>query len=196
METQSDIISPVDLDRELSLLEHIEHDPDITQASLADQLGVAVGTVNWHLKRLIAKGYVKVKRAQRRKLRYIITPEGIALRAHLTVNYIETSMRLYRRTREHMRDLLVQVRQAGFESVLIEGDGDIAEICRLTCLEQGIKILDRSAASPTTIAHWVETEGRSIPGMASTSGVQSLILNIPVLEVRGTKVFLHMVAPI
>ena len=88
METQPDP------DRELILLEQIERDPDVTQASLASQLGVAVGTVNWHLKRLIDKGYVKVKRAQRRKLRYIITPEGIALRARLTVNYIETSMRL------------------------------------------------------------------------------------------------------
>ena len=56
-------------------------DPDITQASMATRLGVAVGTVNWHIKRLIAKGYVKVKRAERKKLRYIITPEGIALRA-------------------------------------------------------------------------------------------------------------------
>jgi DNA-binding MarR family transcriptional regulator len=51
--------------RELILLEEIEHDPDVSQASLAAQLGVAVGTVNWHLKRLIAKGYIKVKRAQR-----------------------------------------------------------------------------------------------------------------------------------
>ena len=45
---------------------------------MADQLGVAVGTVNWHIKRLVEKGYVKVKRAQRKKLRYIITPSGIA----------------------------------------------------------------------------------------------------------------------
>ncbi|MCP4142948.1 MAG: winged helix-turn-helix transcriptional regulator, partial [Chloroflexi bacterium] len=74
--------------RELTLLEQIEQDPDITQASLATQLGVAVGTVNWHLKRMIEKGIVKVERAQRRKLRYIITPEGIALRAKLTVDFI------------------------------------------------------------------------------------------------------------
>ena len=109
METQPDP------DRELILLEQIERDPDVTQASLASQLGVAVGTVNWHLKRLIDKGYVKVKRAQRRKLRYIITPEGIALRARLTVNYIETSMRLYRRTRQRVRELLTEVQQAGYQ---------------------------------------------------------------------------------
>ncbi|NLG73093.1 MAG: winged helix-turn-helix transcriptional regulator [Chloroflexi bacterium] len=129
-------------DRELIMLEQIEHDPDITQASLATQLGVAVGTVNWHLKRLIAKGYVKVKRAQRRKLRYIITPEGIAFRARLTVNYIETSMRLYRRTRQLVRDLLVQVKENGYTQVRIEGEGDIADICRLTCLEQAVTVVE------------------------------------------------------
>lgn len=127
-------------DRELIMLEHIERDPDITQASLAAQLGVAVGTVNWHIKRLISKGYVKVKRAQRRKLRYIITPEGIAFRARLTVNYIETSMRLYRRTRTRVRELLSEVQQSGYDRVQLIGDGDIADICRLTCLEQGISV--------------------------------------------------------
>lgn len=132
-------------DRELILLDQIERDPDVTQASLASQLGVAVGTVNWHLKRLISKGYVKVKRAQRRKLRYIITPEGLAFRALLTVDYIESSMRLYRRTRQHVRDLLAQARQAGYERVSIAGDGDIADICRLTCLEQGFQIVETGA---------------------------------------------------
>src|SRR5512145_899343 len=97
-------------ERERTLLEEIEHDPDVTQASLATQLGVAVGTVNWHLKRLVAKGYVKVKRAERRKLRYIITPEGIAFRARLTIDYIEQSMLLYRRTRQKVRELLGEVR--------------------------------------------------------------------------------------
>src|SRR5512139_4106661 len=106
METYSDPETFADLDRELNLLEQIESDPDITQATLADRLDVAVGTVNWHIKRLVSKGYVKVKRAQRRKLRYIITPEGLALRARLTVNYIEASMDLYRRTRQHVRELL------------------------------------------------------------------------------------------
>src|SRR5512139_3588184 len=134
-----------DTTREMILLEQIENDPNITQASLATQLGVAVGTVNWHLKRMVAKGYVKVKRANRRKLRYIITPEGIAFRARLTIDYIEQSMLLYRRTRERVRDLLVEVRTEGYDRVRIEGDGnapaDISDICRLTCLEQGMHVV-------------------------------------------------------
>jgi DNA-binding MarR family transcriptional regulator len=129
--------------RDLNLLEQIERDPDVTQASLATQLGVAVGTVNWHIKRLIAKGYIKVKRAERRKLRYIITPEGIALRARLTVDYIEQSLLLYRHTRQRVREHLVEVKGAGYDSARIDGDGDIADICKLTCLEQGIYLVER-----------------------------------------------------
>ena len=130
--------------RDLALLEQIEQDPDVTQASLATQLGVAVGTVNWHIKRLIAKGYVKVKRAERRKLRYIITPEGIAFRARLTVSYVERSMLLYRNTRQTVRSLLTSVKQSGFETVRIEGDGDIADVCRLTCMEQAVRVLNEN----------------------------------------------------
>ena len=170
--THFEPVTATDIDRELSLLEQIEHNPDISQATLAAQLGVAVGTVNWHLKRLVSKGYVKVKRAQRRKLRYIITPEGIALRARLTVNYIETSLDLYRRTRRHVRELLLQVKQAGHETVQITGEGDIADICRLTCLEQGVNIAERPA--------------NPLPANPGQSP------DFPTLEVRGAKVILKL----
>ena len=137
-----------DTARELTLLEHVESDPDVNQATLASQLGVAVGTVNWHLKRLVAKGYVKVQRAERKKLRYIITPEGIALRARLTVDYIERSFDLYRRTRARIKEHLDAIRAIGQTRVRIVGEGDVADICRLTCLEQGF-IIGGDAKYPT-----------------------------------------------
>ncbi len=128
--------------RELTLLEQIESDPDINQSTLATQLGVAVGTVNWHLKRLIAKGAVKVSRAERKKLRYIITPEGIALRARLAVDYVERSFSLYRKTRQRVSDYLSQVKDSGYDRVRIIGRGDVADVCRLTCLEHGIHVVN------------------------------------------------------
>jgi len=149
------------------LLEQIENDPNVTQASLATQLGVAVGTVNWHIKRMIAKGYVKVKRAERRKLRYIITPEGIAFRARLTIDYIEQSFLMYRNIRKHVRELLVEVKHNGYDHVHIATDAnspdprdssqnnDVVDICRLTCMEQGIKI-SQDADDPTLLVRGVK----------------------------------------
>lgn len=143
-----------DAARELTLLEHVESDPDVNQSTLADQLGVAVGTVNWHLKRLVAKGYVKVQRAERKKLRYIITPEGIALRARLTVDYIERSFELYRRTRERIKEHLTSVRAAGYSRVRILGGGDVADICRLTCLEQGFNVVPKGPFPALVVRGW------------------------------------------
>ncbi len=157
--------------REMILLEQIEDDPNITQASLATHLGVAVGTVNWHLKRMIAKGYVKVKRAERRKLRYIITPEGITFRARLTVDFIEQSFLLYRNIRKHTRELLVEVKRTGIDRVRIETEtslddpkldsqtNDIADVCRLTCLDEGIKI-GQDANIPTLVVRGVKVSLR------------------------------------
>ena len=126
--------------RELALLEKIESNPDVNQATLATQLGVAVGTVNWHIKRLIEKGYVKIKRAERKKLRYIITPEGIALRTLLTMDFIEQQFLLYRNTRQNVRKQLEVIKKAGYKKVSIHGKGDVADICRLSCLEQDIAV--------------------------------------------------------
>ncbi|MCL4531115.1 MAG: winged helix-turn-helix transcriptional regulator [Chloroflexi bacterium] len=143
--------------RELTLLEQVESDPDINQSALANQLGVAVGTVNWHLKRLIAKGYVKVQRAERKKLRYIITPEGIALRARLTVDYIEHSLDLYRKTRQRVKEHLNAIRAVGIDRVRIVGDGDVADICRLSCLEQGFAVVQDDDAPRLEIKGWKVT---------------------------------------
>lgn len=138
--------TPPETSRDLIILDHIEKDPDATQASLASQLGVAVGTINWHLKRLVAKGYVKVRRAERRKLRYIITPDGLALRARLTIDYIQNSFHLYRLVRGRVLTVIDEVRDRGYRTVQLVGDGDVAEVCRLTCLEQGLTIVEDSHA--------------------------------------------------
>ena len=137
----------------------------MTQASLAALLGVAVGTVNWHIKRLIGKGYIKVKRAQRRKLRYIITPDGLAFRARLTVNYIETSMNSLSPYPPARRESWFRSKEADYHRVQITGEGDIADICRLTCLEQAIDVV-------------------TTPDGANPS--------LPVIEVSGMKVHLRM----
>jgi DNA-binding MarR family transcriptional regulator len=135
-----------DKQHDLNILESIEKNPDATQASLASQLGVAVGTINWHIKRLIAKGYIKVRRAERRKLRYIITPEGITLRARLTLDYIHSSFQLYRLVRNRMSEVLLHLRKSGVRNVRLEGEGDVADICRLTCLEHGFEVVENHQA--------------------------------------------------
>jgi DNA-binding MarR family transcriptional regulator len=158
------------VERDLRILERIERDPNITQAILATHLGVAVGSVNWYLKRMINKGYIKVKRLQRKRLRYLITPKGIAEKSRLTYEYMHFSLQVYRKLRAEAQRLLDEVQAAGYGEVHIDGDGDAAEICRLTCLERGVKV---ASASQMDLLPTLRVEGMGLalewgdsPGMS------------------------------
>ena len=136
-------------EHELRILEEIERNPDTTQATLAAKLGVAVGSVNWYVKRLINKGYVKVTHLQRRKLHYFLTPSGLALKVKLTRSYMDVSLRTYRELRRSALEILAQLNQAGYSAVHIEGENEAAEILRLSCLEKNVKIEDEPGNVPT-----------------------------------------------
>jgi DNA-binding MarR family transcriptional regulator len=135
-------------EHELRILQEIERNPDTTQAGLAAQLGVAVGSVNWYVKRLVNKGYIKVTHLQRRKLHYFLTPSGLALKVKLTRGYMDVSLRTYRELRQAAQQTLREVRRAGYTEVRIEGDDEAAEILRLTCLEQDIQASKKTARVP------------------------------------------------
>jgi DNA-binding MarR family transcriptional regulator len=146
---------------EYQLLEALADSPLTTQADLAAQVGVAVGTVNWYLKRWSKKGYVKVKRIGRWQWSYLLTPEGIARKARLAGEYVEASLALYRRTRNEARRLLLEVQSAGYNQVAIAGAGEIADICRLTCLELGLEVVTEQESMPVVriegaqlVLHW------------------------------------------
>ena len=127
-------------DHALRILEQVEAEPEVTQAALAARLGVAVGSVNWYVKRLVAKGFVKVAHLQRRRLRYLITSQGISEKTRLTLSYMEVSLRLYRQLRQQAGAVLEEARARGYDTVSVNGSDDAGEIVRLTCLERGIAV--------------------------------------------------------
>jgi DNA-binding MarR family transcriptional regulator len=134
-------------EHQLRILQVLEHNPETTQASLAAQLGVAVGSVNWYLKRLIRKGYVKATKMERRRLKYFVTPQGLALKARLTSEYMQYSLRVYRELRQAAKEALAQVRSRGYAAVKTDGRGEAMEIFHLTCLEAGVPIKE-TVSSP------------------------------------------------
>ena len=132
--------------RELELLEVIEEDPSIRQVDIAKRMGVAVGTVNWLLKRLAGKGYIRMKRIGRWQWRYLLTPSGIARKAKLTRQYVRASMSQYRKTRTQVLSLIEDLKEEGWSEVRLIGDptNDLVEVCRLTCVEQELGLTKES----------------------------------------------------
>ena len=82
------------------VLRKINKNPDSTQRKLAKELGFSLGKLNYCLKALQKKGFVKIEnfRKQSNKinyLQYVITPKGIAERTKLTLNFMKRKMREY-----------------------------------------------------------------------------------------------------
>jgi hypothetical protein len=73
---------------------------------------------------------------------------------------VEHSLSLYRKTRQRVKEHIAQVRRAGHPSVRIEGEGDVADICRLTCLEQGMGVVEAGDVPRLVLdGHKVHLEG-------------------------------------
>ena len=151
--------------RQLEILEALEEDPQARQVDLASHMGVAVGTINWLLKRLASKGYVKIKRIGQWNWQYLLTPQGVAQKAKLTQLYLKESMRVYRQIRKDARTQLEEVKKRGFNSIELIGEegSDLIDICRLTSLE-----LDLNPLSPNDKSHRDSTPQLSIEGRELT----------------------------
>ncbi|MCP3878587.1 MAG: MarR family EPS-associated transcriptional regulator [Sulfitobacter sp.] len=76
-----------------------ERRPEISQREISEELGMALGRVNYFLRALSDKGLTKIAnfRNSRNKLRYVylLTPAGISTRSALTANFLRTKLREY-----------------------------------------------------------------------------------------------------
>ncbi|MBX3657255.1 MAG: MarR family EPS-associated transcriptional regulator [Ramlibacter sp.] len=87
----------------------LQYNPDITQRELADQLGVSVGGLNYCLKALVQKGWVKIQNFSHSKNKfgyvYMLTPSGIAEKATLTNRFLKRKMEEYDALRSEIEAL-------------------------------------------------------------------------------------------
>jgi EPS-associated MarR family transcriptional regulator len=94
----------------LQVLRALQDKPDMTQRELAQKLGVSLGRVNYCIKALVDKGYVKVGNfaASNNKLRYayILTPSGVAEKASLTTAFIARKLSEYHALRAEIGALV------------------------------------------------------------------------------------------
>jgi predicted transcriptional regulator len=129
--------------QEYELLSEIAQDSMVTQANLSKRLGIAVGSVNWYIKRLIKRGYVKVSHLDRTRLKYDLTPEGMSVFSERAMQYARDSLKAYTSFRQEAQKVISQLRSRDIAKIYLEGNDEIMDIMRLTCLELGMEISDR-----------------------------------------------------
>ena len=91
----------------------IAQNPQINQRDLSGELGISLGKVNYCLKGLVEKGWIKVKnfRNSQNKLSYayFLTPSGIEEKASVTVRYLKRKMQEYDELKQAVEELKKEV---------------------------------------------------------------------------------------
>ena len=123
--------------KEYEVLDAISQDSMITQSSLASHLGMAVGSVNWYIKRLINRGFVKVSHLDRTRLQYDLTPEGLRVLTQRAFLYMRDSLNIYNELREKAKQVLSELEVRGISNIYLDGNSAMIDILRLTCIERG-----------------------------------------------------------
>jgi|TARA_Y100001958_G_C21178747_1_gene509057 EPS-associated MarR family transcriptional regulator len=95
---------------QFEVLRKIERTPDSSQRKLAQELGFSLGKLNYCLKALQKKGWVKLQNFQKKTnkigyLKYVITPKGISKRTKLTVDFMKKKMKEYDELREELKQI-------------------------------------------------------------------------------------------
>ena len=127
--------------RDLQLLNEVEQDAGVTQRSLATKLGVALGLTNLYLKRLARKGYIKISTIPSHRIKYLLTPRGMAEKSRLTYAYMQYSLSYYREMRERLKHVFAGLSTAGAKRIVVYGTGELAELAYLTLREMDLTLV-------------------------------------------------------
>ena len=123
------------------ILVEIDRNPSISQRQLSVNLGVSIGIVNWHMKRFVTKGLVKLQTAPVRRYLYYLTPAGFAEKARLTAEYLKASFDIFRRGRLQYEALFGICAASHWEDVIFLGDSELVELaCMAHTQTDGVEV--------------------------------------------------------
>ena len=91
------------------ILKSLELDSRPTQRQLSNDLGVSLGKINYCLKSLIEKGFIKVDNFRnsnnKTQYSYLLTPKGIEEKAKPTLDFIRIKTQEYDTLKQEVKNM-------------------------------------------------------------------------------------------
>ena len=125
----------------LDILDAVHNDAELSQRSLAKELGIALGLTNAYLKTCVRKGLIKVRHAPANRYAYYLTPKGFSEKSRLTARFLARSFNFYRQAREEMASCLSACEARGWRRIALAGTGDLAEIAILMATQHAVELV-------------------------------------------------------
>lgn len=102
-------------DARFRILRLIEKEPELDQRRIADELGLSLGKVNYCVRALVDKGFVKFgnfrRSTSKSRYRYQLTPAGVSEKLRQTNRFLDRKMQEYEMLREEIEQLSSELDQ-------------------------------------------------------------------------------------
>jgi predicted transcriptional regulator len=177
---------------EYKILDAVQNnDGALTQRHISQRLGRSVSSVNFALRLLAAKGFIKITGSNPRSLRYNLTPSGILHKSIVAYNFLKRQRALYDEVRKGLLQKLEQIVSDGVESASVYGWSPFTECAILYLVFGGIKVHAIYVGGPEEVGHWHTIPVRLIDEFQSDCDV--LVLMEPLPEGRDTNIRVRLV---
>lgn len=112
------------MEKELEVLQQIQENEYITQRDLARNMGLSLGNINLLMRKMISTGLIKIEKLNAKKIRYILTPEGMAEKAAKTYNYVVKNYNNMLHIQNVVKSIVDEQYQQGVKYIYLYGEAD------------------------------------------------------------------------
>jgi hypothetical protein len=165
---------------EHSLLDAVRlHGECLTQRILSERVGRSLSSVNFALRLLAAKGFIKISCTGPRKQSYHLTPQGVVQKSLLAYNFLRRQTALYEEVRQQILAILGEIRDDGVKSAGVFGWTPFTETAILYMLLNGIKAVAIYVEEPKAMDQWSSIPFRRIDDFEPDCDVMLLLEPLP-----------------
>ena len=94
---------------ELEILRKVEENPNLTQRKIAEHLGLSLGKINYLIKTLLGKGFLKIDNFRRSDNKlgylYLLTPKGVEAKRKLTILFLQQKSEEFDKLKKQMESI-------------------------------------------------------------------------------------------
>jgi DNA-binding MarR family transcriptional regulator len=124
-----------------SILKTIESDSTISQRGLSSQMKINVASVNFALKRLVKKGFIRMVGVNPRRIQYFITPEGLREKIQLAYSFFGRNLHFYKEIRSDIESRIVKAINGKETEIAIYGVSELSEITYMAVMAMNINFI-------------------------------------------------------
>jgi DNA-binding MarR family transcriptional regulator len=119
-------------EREFELVNIVGAKLAVNQRDLSRRMNVSLGMTNMLLRRLVAKGYIRIQQLNQRKVQYLLTPKGFSEKMKKSVKYTLKTIDSIGLIRKQLNTIISRLYEDGERVFFILGTSDLAELVEIS----------------------------------------------------------------